>query len=290
MLQLSTLLMRTDARSTVLVIWGTTDNSRTPQDKINWHTQKMHRGKSPARALPKIEMWQTWHFSIVFQLHPMCWLTLFSPNSTRIEKEFGEEEEEGRLFIPFVILMCSRWDISTPFFGGVHWSDSLWGRQIRSDGCSDTDIQRGKIDGEREGEREDREGEREDREREKQTLRWWSCCPVLGGCSPIWGWPRVWRRWGHVVQARWVHTWNTGKAERVSRLNEVIVSEGDELHSKDKKDKTKEEKNLNADRETELEIPQHYVCLKGRHIYYCEMRTKRCIQKYVQIHVQRSIT
>lgn len=39
-----------------------------------------------------------------------------------------------------------------PFFGGVIQSDSLWGRQIRSDGCSDTDIQRGKIKRERERE------------------------------------------------------------------------------------------------------------------------------------------
>lgn len=45
--------------------------------------------------------------------------------------------------------MCSRWDISTPFFGGVLHSESLWGRQIWSDGCSDTDIQRGNLKSER---------------------------------------------------------------------------------------------------------------------------------------------
>ena len=102
------------------------------------------KGKHPTRARSKLEVYQTDISAPCVQSE-----TVFTEIHKVPEKWMGMERGDC---LSFEILMWSRWDISTPFFGGVIQSDSLWGRQIRSDGCSDTDIQRGKIKRERERE------------------------------------------------------------------------------------------------------------------------------------------
>lgn len=74
--------------------------------------------------------------------------TVFTEIHKVQEKENVKGEGEGRLW-------CVADETSAPpFFGGIIQSDSVGDRQIRSDGCSDTNIKGGKIKRERERESE----------------------------------------------------------------------------------------------------------------------------------------
>lgn len=123
---------------------------------------------------------------------------------------------EGKTKKTAVMLMCSERDISTPYFSVACW---MWFILRQTDRIRQVQWHRLTRQRETEG--------------DKQTWRWrrWCCCcwccPVLRGCSPILGWPRVRRRWGHVVKTSWVHSWSTDGQQKEtdadSRSEEVSV-------------------------------------------------------------------
>lgn len=133
---------------------------------------------------------------------------------------------------------------------------------MRSDGCSDTHIQR----------------KHKERERQKRTWRrWWWCCPVLGGWGPILGWPRVRRRWRHVAKTRWVHSWNTEGGQKRKRWS-CKVKGGYRLSAISYAAKIQKTRVI----KTDSGKMQQYLCLKD--FYLCVIRTfskKAYIQKQI---------